>query len=188
MKLKNAKHEWFCQEYLIDLNGYKAALRAKYSEKTARVQASQLLTKLNIQERIAELQAKRSERTHISQDKVLNELALIGFSDLQNYVEVVEDTGAIRAKSFKEMAEGESRALKRIKEDRVIKEDAKGDKVTVYDKVVFELHDKLRALELIGKHLGMFVERVEHSGSETKPLRLMLVSDNPNDKNSKNRS
>ncbi len=51
MKLKNDQHELFCQEYLIDLNGTKAAKRAKYSEKTARIQASQLLSKLNIQQK-----------------------------------------------------------------------------------------------------------------------------------------
>lgn len=158
MKIENAKHERFCQEYIIDLNGYKAAVRAEYSEKTARVQASQLLSKLNLQARIVELMEKRSERTHISQDRVLNELALIGFSDLKNYVEAIGDTGAIRAKDFEEMPEGESRVLKKIKEDRVIKENADGSSVTVYDKVSFELHDKLKALELLGKHLGMFID------------------------------
>lgn len=163
MKLKNDKHERFCQEYIIDLNGTKAAERAEYSEKTARIQASQLLSKLNIQERIAELKKERSERTQVTQDMVIKELAICGFSDLKDYIEVIEDTGVIRAKSFDEMPKGKSRALQSIKEDRVIKEDAKGEQVTVYDKINFKLYDKIRALELMGKHLGMFID-VKHAG------------------------
>jgi len=206
MKLKNDKHERFCQEYLIDLNRTQAAIRAKYSEKTANEQGSRLLanvtkaaerakyskktarsigqrllTNVDIQERIQELQKERSERTEITQDMVIRELAIVGFSDLANYIEIVEDTGAIRAKSFEEMPEGKSRALQSIKEDRVIKEDAKGEQVTVYDKISFKLHDKLKALELLGKHLGMFVEKFD-VGDELKKLLIerVITKENPN--------
>ena len=71
MKLKNAKHERFCQEYIIDLNGTKAYERTYGKVKAARVQASKLLSKANIQARIAELKEIRSERTVITQDMVL---------------------------------------------------------------------------------------------------------------------
>jgi len=57
-----------------------------------------------------------------------------------------------------------SRALESINEDRVIKEDANGEQVTVYDKVKFKTHSKIRALELLGKHLDMFTDKVELSG------------------------
>ena len=172
MKLENDKHERFCQEYIIDLNATEAAKRAKYSKKTARVQASQLLTILNIQKRIAELKKERSERTKITQDMVITELAICGFSDLKDYIEVIEDTGVIRAKSFEEMPEGKSRALQSIKEDRVIKEDAKGEQVTVYDKINFKLYNKIQALELIGKHLGMFTENLKISGEIKHKLSM----------------
>ncbi len=165
MKLENDQHERFCQEYIIDLNGTQAAIRAKFSEKTARSKASQLLTKVNIQDRITELQAKRAKRTEITQDRVLKELAMIGFSDLKNYINIDENTGAIIAKGFNKMPKGESRVIKAIKENRAIKEDADGKKVTVYDKIEFVLHDKMRALELIGRHLKMFVDKLEHSGA-----------------------
>ena len=78
MKLENNQHERFCQEYLVDLNGTKAAERAEYSKKTARSKASQLLTKVNIQDRIAELKAIRSERTQVTQDMVIKELLILG--------------------------------------------------------------------------------------------------------------
>lgn len=70
MKL-TPKQKAFCEEYLIDLNATQAAIRAGYSEKTAKEQGCQHLTKLNIQTRIIELQSARSERTEITSDYVL---------------------------------------------------------------------------------------------------------------------
>lgn len=184
MKLKNAKHERFCQEFIIDLNGTKAAERTKYSKKTAAEQASRLLTNVKVQQRIAELQKKRSERTAISQDRVLKELAMIGFSDLRNYITIDKLTGAIQAKGFEDMPEGESRVLKSVKEDRVIKEDADGKKMTVYDKVKFELWDKPKALEMIGRHLAMFIDRTNLNVSGQVIMRV--ISAVPRPKKNKN--
>jgi phage terminase small subunit len=65
------KQERFCQEYLIDLNGTQAAIRAGYSERSAKEEASRLLTKDNIQQRIKELQEQISLRLEITQDWVL---------------------------------------------------------------------------------------------------------------------
>jgi len=143
MKLKNDQHERFCQEYLIDLNGTKAAKRAKYSEKTACVQASQLLTKLNIQKRIAELQAKRTERTEISQDKVLIELACLGHSNIKNYIKHAAD-GFIQFKDIDKISEEDAKAIEAIKVN--YKE----------GRIEFKLHSKTKTLEMIGRHLGMF--------------------------------
>ncbi len=71
MKL-TAKQQKFCEEYLIDLNATQAAIRAGYSQKTANEQASRMLAKVNIQERIAEKQSEASDRTSITVDFVLN--------------------------------------------------------------------------------------------------------------------
>ena len=173
--LANAKHECFCQEYLIDLNGTQAARRAKYSARTAGEQACRLLTDVRIQARIAELKAIRNERTRVTQDRVVKELAMLGFSDLQNYITIDSLTGTIQAKGFEDMPAGESRALKSIKEDRAIKEDADGKGVTVYDKVSFTMHDKIRALEILAKHLGMLVERHEMMGDGGGPIKIEYV-------------
>ncbi len=174
-RLANAKRECFCQEYIIDNNGTKAAERAKYSKKTANEQGSQLLAILSVQQRIAELRAVREERTRVTQDRVVRELAMLGFSDLQNYITIDKLTGAIQAKGFEDMPPGESRALKSIKEDRAIKEDANGKGVTVYDKVSFTTHDKIRALEILAKHLGMLVERHEVTGEDGGPIKIEYV-------------
>lgn len=166
------KKKRFINEYLKDLNATQAAMRSGYSEKTAKSQGQRLLTNVDIQREIQKRMKDREKRTEVTQDMVIKELASIAFSDLADYIEIVEDTGAIRAKSFNEMAEGKSRALQSIKEDRVIKEDAKGEQITVYDKINFKLYDKVRALELLGKHLGMFVEKIEHSGSIKTTLSI----------------
>ena len=70
----NEKQKQFCEEYIIDLNGTQAAIRAGYSAKTANEQAAQLLAKLSIQEYICELKNKRSERVKYSQDELMRDI------------------------------------------------------------------------------------------------------------------
>ena len=67
------KREAFCQEYLVDLNGTQAAIRAGYSEKTANEQAARLLANVSVQQRVAELKASRNERVQTDYDWVLAE-------------------------------------------------------------------------------------------------------------------
>lgn len=173
MKL-TPKQEGFCQEYIVDFNGTRAAEEVGYSKRSARVTACRLITKANILKRIAGLLRDRSERTKVTQDMVIKELALLAFSDMADYVDIQKDTGSIRAKSFEGMKEGKSRVVKTIKEDRTIKEDAKGEQVTVYDKINYSMHDKIKPLELLGKHLGMFIENIKHSGKVTLKHQLSI--------------
>lgn len=70
----NEKQKQFCEEYIIDLNGTQAAIRAGYSEKTANRIASENLSKLDIQEYICELKNKRSERVRYSQDELMRDI------------------------------------------------------------------------------------------------------------------
>jgi len=71
------KQEAFCQEYIIDLNATQAAIRAGYSEDTARQIGSQNLTKVDIQERLAELMSERNKRVQVSADYVLERAKMI---------------------------------------------------------------------------------------------------------------
>ena len=68
------KRERFAQEYVVDLNATQAAIRAGYSARTARAQGSRLLTNVDVQERVRELQAARAERVQIDADWVLARL------------------------------------------------------------------------------------------------------------------
>ena len=70
----NEKQKQFCEEYIIDLNGTQAAIRAGYSKKTANEQAAQLLAKLSIQEYIQKIKDKRSERVKYSQDELMRDI------------------------------------------------------------------------------------------------------------------
>jgi phage terminase small subunit len=71
----------FCQEYVTDLNGEQAAIRAGYSPKTARFQASDLLTRPNVQEKLAELQAYRAKALEVTAERILAEWAKIAFTE-----------------------------------------------------------------------------------------------------------
>ena len=70
----NEKQKQFCEEYIIDLNGTQAAIRAGYSAKTANEQAAQLLAKLSIQEYVQKIKNERSERVKYSQDELMRDI------------------------------------------------------------------------------------------------------------------
>lgn len=74
------KQERFCQEYIIDLNGAQAAIRAGYSVKDARTQASRLSTNANIQKYIAELQQKKNAALDLKAEDTLREIARMAFA------------------------------------------------------------------------------------------------------------
>lgn len=138
------KQEQFCLEYLTDLNATQAAIRAGYSENTANEQGSRMLAKVNVQKRIAELQAERAERLQIQQDDILRELASIAFASPAHYMDVVQADGTSRilVKPTAEWTEQQKAAVISIK--------------NTPNGVEIRLSDKVKALELLGKHLGMF--------------------------------
>lgn len=144
------KQKRFVEEYLIDLNATQAAIRAGYSPLTARDIGCENLTKPNIQEAIDKAIAERSRRTGVNADRVVRELAKIAFV---NAGEVVDfDTAILMDKiSEDDMAAIQSVKVKTFGEDGVERE--------------VKLADKLKALELLGKHLGLFKDKVELDGS-----------------------
>ena len=159
------KQRRFIEEYLIDLNATQAAIRAGYSQKTAAPQAARLLINVKIQQALQEAMCKREERTQITQDRVLQELAKIGFSDLKTVVDWTED-GKIRIRATDEV---DGAILAEVSETEI----DFGDYTKRTKRV--KLHDKMRALEMIGKHLGMFTDKTEHSGEVS--INITLVDD-----------
>ncbi len=135
------KQKMFVKEYLVDLNATQAAIRAGYSEKTAMEQGYQLLHNTTVQKAIQEAMAKRSKRTEVSADKVLEQLARIAFADLGEFVEFKGNTIVI-----KPIEEVDGTVLSEVAETQ------NGLKV--------KLNDKMKALELIGRHLGMFNDKL----------------------------
>lgn len=139
--LKNIKHEMFCQEYLKDFNGTRSAIDVGYSEHTAHVQASKLLKKTKIADRIRYLYRKRSQRVQASADDVVRELQKLAFSNIMDYV-AIDSRGNIKFKSGDQMLNTEAISEIEITTGKVKKKKIK-------------LHDKIRPLEKLMQHLGI---------------------------------
>lgn len=146
------KQKRFVEEYLIDLNATQAAIRAGYSPKTANEQGNRLLTNVSVQTELNKQMAKRSRRTGVTQDRVVRELAKIAFLDM---TQVVDDHGRIRDDATPEdRACIESIKYKSSSSDQ-------GESVEREVKVA----SKLKALELLGKHLGMYSDKLNIEGA-----------------------
>jgi len=148
----NAKQSRFVQEYLIDLNATQAAIRAGYSKKTAHVIGAENLGKPKIAAAIADAQSQRSERTGITQDRVLAELAKIGFSDLRRVLSA--GGGLLDPQSWDDDTAGAIGSLEVVTRPGSDVDENGNREIEYVHKI--KAWDKLSALEKLGKHLGMF--------------------------------
>lgn len=162
----NPRQAAFVAEYLIDLNGAQAAIRAGYSPATAHVQASQLLTVLKVQEAVERGKAQRLARVNTKADSVVHEISLLAASDVSHYF--VDDFGNL--KPTPEAPEGAMRAIASFK--KKIRH-AKDGSITY--EVEFRLWDKPGSLKLMGKHAGVKAcfERVEVTGKDGEPMQVI---------------
>ena len=149
------RQERFCQEYLIDLNATQAAIRAGYSVESAGSIGSELLKKPEIRARIDRAMAERSKRTGINADRVLLELGKIAFV---NAIDVINMNDA----TIKDDADRDDTAAIASVKVKVIPGET-GDGV----EREIRLADKLKALELCGKHLGMFKDSPDSAAPVT---------------------
>jgi phage terminase small subunit len=157
MKKLTKREARFVKEYFRKkFNATRAAIAAGYSVKTAYHTGYENLKKPHIQLAIEKEVKKWEQIVDVEIKDIIQELKIIAFADLQHYVDVDPDTGAIRCKGFENMPPNASRAIESITEDRAIKENADGNQTTVYDKVKFKLHSKTSALELLGKYKGLW--------------------------------
>ena len=161
-KKLSEKKRVFVEGYIVSLNGAKAARDAGYPEKTAAVRASQLLTEPDVREYIDKLLAARSKRTQISADRVLEELARVAFLDPRSIMNT-DESGNVSFKSTEEMTLDDAACIKEITQD------ASGN-------TSVKLHDKLSALEKIGKHLKLFTDVTETKFDLTQMGRVMVRS------------
>lgn len=141
-----AKQKKFCEQYVIDCNGTQGAIRAGYSKNTAYSIAEQLLRKLEVKEYIQKLQAEIEERSRVKADDVINELAKIAFSDVGKIF-----TTDNRILDVTQMEENQTRAIQSVEVDEL----REGD-MTIGTTKKVKLYDKIRALEALGKHFGIF--------------------------------
>lgn len=157
MKKLKQRYETFCCEYVVDLNGKRAAQAAGFSEHTAASQASRLLTKSNIQKRVSELQAKRASKVGVSAEKTLEELQRLAFSNMDDFVRRTED-GNLDV-DFRNVTRDQMAAVQEIKVDTT-GGTGDGERRKVL-RTTFKLADKGLNLERIGRHLKLFTDRIE---------------------------
>lgn len=141
------KQQRFVAEYLIDLNATQAAIRAGYSVRTAQEQGSQNLSKLMIQIAIAEKMAERSKRTGVNQDRVVLELARLAFV---NITDVADTNGRIKQSA----APDDLACIESIKVKKSTSDTGSSEEREV------KISSKVKALELLGKHLGMWNDKL----------------------------
>lgn len=145
------KQKRFCEEYLIDLNATQAAIRAGYSVESAGSIGSENLSKPEIRARVESAMAERSKRTGITADRVLQELGKIAFVNPTDLIN--SDDGSV-----KETATDEDRAaIAAIRVKQIPTESGMGVEREI------RMADKLKALEMCGRHLGMFKDNPEQN-------------------------
>lgn len=177
------KQKKFVNEYLKDLNATQAAIRAGYSKKTADRIGNENLKKLEIQKYLEQRMKDREKRTEITQDQVVQELAKIALANGTDFVRIAIKTGyrdilneageVIRKEPF------EYQGVELLNTDEIpeekraaiagIKQGANGIEV--------KLNDKVKALELLGRHLGMFKDKVELSGKVDSEIEIVIGTD-----------
>lgn len=153
-KLTN-KQKKFIDEYLVDLNATQAAIRAGYKEKAAYRTGAENLRKPQIQEEIQRRMQERQQRTEVTQDMVVKELAAIAFARATDYVEIRSNgvCSTVVIKPTTDLSDQQIRAIAGIKEG------ANG--------IEIKLNDKEKALELLGRHLGMWNDKIKVDGEVT---------------------
>jgi phage terminase small subunit len=141
-----AKQIRFVDEYLVDFNATQAAIRAGYSKKTAAFIGAENLKKPKIAEEIARRQKDLQRRTEVTQDRVVKELARVAFAD----------ASVVCVTDFDKLTEDQRAAIQGIKPTNFGWE--------------IKLCDKIKALELLGRHIGMFNDKLSLSGADGGPL------------------
>lgn len=153
----------FCDEYLIDLNATQAAIRAGYSPTSAQEQGSKLLSKGMVRARIDADMAEQSRRTGVTADRVIRELARVAFVNAPDVINM--DDARIRSDATRD----DTAAIASVRVKTIPGDDHDGIEREI------KLADKLKALELLGRHLGMFDDKLTVAGA----LPVKIVDDIP---------
>lgn len=155
------KQKIFADEYLIDLNAtraYKVAYPNCKKDEAAAVNGSKLLRKANILEYIQKCMNERAQRTEITQDRVLRELAKLGFFDIRRLFD-----GNGKPIEIAQLDDETAACVAGLEVMDVYEGTGEEKEFVGYIKK-YKLADKLKALELIGRHLGMWNDKMQLSG------------------------
>ena len=142
------KQQAFVDEYLIDLNATQAAIRAGYSAKTADQQGSRMLKNVKVQQAVSQAMAERSKRTGVNQDRVVQELARLAFVKMSD---IVDSEGNIKY----DASEDDLACIESFKNKSFDTDSGSGTENEI------KIFSKLKALEMLGKHLGMWNDKLD---------------------------
>lgn len=164
------KQKRFCEEYVVDLNATQAAIRAGYSKRSAKVLAVAALTKVNVQNYIAELQSDIQERNKLKGDDVVQELKALGYWNIQDFI----DEGNV-IKDITKLPRELTKSVVGIKTKTVYLPNPDGSGPPI-EEITTELKmvDKRAALVDLGKHLGIF----EKDNRQKAPVKIRVKSNN----------
>lgn len=151
----NPKQERFVAEYLLDLNATQASIRAGYSAKTAHVQGPRLLGNVAVASEIAKRQVKLADKYEVSAERVIRELALIGFANMLDYVSVKGEGAFV---DLSTMTRDQAAAIQEVTAETL---GSGGEDGPAIVRTKIKLASKQAALESLGKHLGLFKEQLE---------------------------
>ncbi len=158
------KKKLFIAEYQKDLNATQAAIRAGYSKKTAKSQGQRLLTDVDVKKSIAKKTKEKFEKLEIGAEKVLQESARIAFSDIRKVF-----APNMTLKNVDEWDDNTAASISSVEIEEEFSGRGKDREQVGWTKKV-KCWDKVKALELLGKHLNLFTDKVE---VEIKPLLVL---------------
>ena len=160
------KEEAFCQQYLIDFNGARAARAAGYSEDSARSIAAENLTKLHIRARIQELRAEMGKAFNITRERIAQEYSRIAFFDIKK---AFDEEGELIP--ITQLDDDTSAAIAGIEVSNDWEKDENNRPVIVGQLKKIKISDKRSALDSLVKLMG-YAEpsKTEITGKDGKPI------------------
>ena len=161
MKSKlNPRQDRFVREYVKDLNGTQAAIRAGYSKKTAKQIGSKLLTHIDIQEALQKAKTRVANKLEITQEKIHAEMAKIAFSDIKTFASW--GSGGVALNDSHNL---DTACVQEVSEVRSTKGTPDGDDIILNSNIKFKLYNKIDALtELDNRLVGTPIQKEEISG------------------------
>jgi phage terminase small subunit len=166
----SAQQQVFVVEYLKDFNATQAAIRAKYSKKTAHSQGPRLLENVEVKKALDEIKAQIAGDGIASVQEIARFFTLVMRGNVKDVVSWNQE-GLVFTANSEELDKDTSRLIKKIKVTE--KTSQKGDWTECKTEV--ELHDPVRAGELLGQYHGMFKEKIEHSGPNGGPISYEVL-------------
>lgn len=157
--LSNSKHELFAQEVAKGASASAAFVTAGYAKNDSN--AARLNGNERVRARIVELMEEGAAKAGVTVQRVIEELAKIGFANMADYMRAGADGDPYL--DFSQLSRDQAAALAEVTVEDF--KDGRGEDARDVRRVKFKLVDKLGALEKLGKHLGMFTDKVEHSGA-----------------------